>query len=215
MNGFIKFFKVGIISELPKILGVQSRHANPVYQYYSETDPSRRAFKPVDVKSSVAQAAMIGNPVSMPRVIDRVQRYDQLAGRPRVFFVEVDEQDIMDWELLANRSGHNACTHGGETLAGLIAARRQGLIDSSEIAVLDSTAHALKFSEFQTMYFERRFPAEFEISPRPELINKPLLIKPDDLEHMPGSGKKLSPGQMKQFVERVSDEIAKILKLTQ
>ena len=70
---------------------------------------------------------MIGNPVSMPRVIHLVNQYNQAAGRPLVFFVEVAEQAIMDWQLLANRSGHVACTHGGESLAGLVTARQLGM----------------------------------------------------------------------------------------
>ena len=49
----------------------------------------------------------------------------------------------MDWELAANRNGHIACTHGGESLAGFVEARRLGYLDADDIAVIDSTAHAL------------------------------------------------------------------------
>jgi threonine synthase len=122
MRGFLKFLDAGIISQLPKIIGVQSEHANPVYRYYREPEPDNRHFEPVTVRSSVAQAAMIGNPVSMPRVIQLVELYQQRSAKPNVFFVEVTEQAIMDWELLANRNGHIACTHGGECLAGLVEA---------------------------------------------------------------------------------------------
>ena len=124
MSGFLKFYHTGIIETLPKIVGVQSVHANPVYRYYREPDPGKRKFLPVTVKASVAQAAMIGNPVSMPRVIHLVDQYNQVAGRQLVYFVEVMEQAIMDWQLQANRNGHVACTHGGESLAGLAAARQ-------------------------------------------------------------------------------------------
>ena len=213
MNGFIKFFEVGVIEDLPKLIGVQSRHANPVYRYYRQSDASRRKFVPVTVKPSVAQAAMIGNPVSMPRVIDRVEQYDSLAGRQRVFFVEVAEQDIMDWELVANRNGHIACTHGGESLAGLVEAKRKGLVESDEIAVLDSTAHALKFSVFQERYFDHDLAQEYQITSQPEMINVPRLIQPDDLERLPMPGKPLNQKDMKRFVERVSGEIARILDL--
>ena len=72
MSGFLKFYRMGIIDHLPKIIGVQSDHADPVYQYYLEENPEKRRFVPVTVKSSVAQAAMIGNPVSIPRVIKTV-----------------------------------------------------------------------------------------------------------------------------------------------
>jgi threonine synthase len=213
MSGFMKFFKVGIITDLPKIIGVQSQHANPVYRYYREPEPSKRTFKPVVVAPSVAQAAMIGNPVSMPRVIDLVNQYEKLAGKERVFFVETSEQEIMDWELLANRNGHIVCTHGGESLAGLIEARKQAFVDDNEIAILDSTAHALKFSGFQSMYFDQHFPDEYGIRPRPELINQPEFIRPADVDAVPEPGKTLSPTQMKRFVERVADEIARRLKL--
>jgi threonine synthase len=120
ISGFLKFFEAGIIDQLPKIVGVQSSHANPVYRYYLEPEPQKRTFVPVKVRPSVAQAAMIGNPVSMPRVIQLVKTYNEKAGRQAVFFAEVQEQAIMDWELTANRNGHIACTQGGETLAGLV-----------------------------------------------------------------------------------------------
>jgi threonine synthase len=85
MNGFLKFHETGIIDALPKIVGVQSVHANPVFQYYSEPEADKRKFVPMTVKPSVAQAAMIGNPVSMPRVIHLVDRYNRAAGRPGSF----------------------------------------------------------------------------------------------------------------------------------
>ncbi len=213
MNGFMKFYATGIIDTLPKIVGVQSQHANPVYRYYQEPDEKKRKFVPMTVKPSVAQAAMIGNPVSMPRVIYLVDQYNSMAGEEKLFFVEVTEQAIMESELLANRNGHIACTHGGECFAGLVSAKKQGIIDNDDIAVLDSTAHALKFSGFQKMYFENSFPAEYEISPDANFINLPVLIHPKDLEKVPAPGKPLKGEEFKRFVGRVSDDIAKILDL--
>jgi threonine synthase len=213
MSGFLKFYEANIIHALPKILGVQSSHANPVFRYYFEPDPKKRKFIPVTVKPSVAQAAMIGNPVSMPRVVHLVDLYNQMSGRQNVFFVEVTEQAIMDWQLLANRNGHIACTHGGESLAGLVSARDQGIIGSKEIAVIDSTAHALKFSGFQQMYFENNFPKEFNISPQPEFMNAPELILPKDLKKVPAPGKPLKGDDFERFVQRVAEVIAKKLNL--
>jgi threonine synthase len=213
MSGFLKFFEAGVITGLPKILGVQSEHANPVYRYYLEPDHNKRKFVPVTVKPSVAQAAMIGNPVSMPRVIHLVERYNQLAGRQRVFFIEVAEQAIMDWEIIANRNGHIACTHGGESLAGLVEAAQRGITDKDDIAVVKSTAHALKFAGFQEMYFEQQFPPEFKIKPQPELINTPSYIHPKGLKRIPAPGKPLNEKDFKIFIGRVSEEIAGLLDL--
>jgi threonine synthase len=213
MSGFLKFHEAGIISSLPKIIGVQSSHANPVFRYFLEPDAGRRKFVPVTVKPSVAQAAMIGNPVSMPRVIHLVKRYNETAGCQKTFFVEVSEQDIMDWELVANRNGHIACTHGGESLAGMLAARDRGAIDRQDVVVLDSTAHALKFSGFQEMYFEQTFAEDYNISPSADLINTPQFVRPADLEHVPAPGNPLEGEAFERFVLRTADEIAARLKL--
>jgi threonine synthase len=213
ISGFLKFYETGIIDTLPKIIGVQSEHANPVYKYYLEPDAEKRHFEPVTVRPSVAQAAMIGNPVSMPRVIYLVEEYNKKAGVQHVFVAEVTEQEIMDCQLTANRNGHVACTHGGECFAGLIQARKKGLVGSHETAVLDSTAHAMKFSGFQDMYFENTFPASYEVTPDPALINKPELIRPADLEHMPEPGKPLHGESLSLFIHRISEEIAKLLDL--
>ena len=213
LSGFLKFFQAGVINGLPKIIGVQSEHANPVYRYYLEPDRNKRKFTPVTVKPSVAQAAMIGNPVSMPRVIHLVETYNQQAGGQRVFFVEVTEQAIMDWEIIANRNGHIACTHGGESLAGLVEAGRRGITDKNDIAVIKSTAHALKFAGFQEMYFEQQFPPEFNVKPDTDLINAPIYVHPKDLKRVPAPGKPLKEKDLKTFVGRMSREIARLLDL--
>jgi threonine synthase len=213
MRGFIKFLDAGIIESLPRIIGVQSVHANPVCRYYREPVPAKRRFSPITVKASVAQAAMIGNPVSMPRVIELVEQYNRRADGRRVVFVEVAEQEIMDWGLQANRNGHIACTHGGECLAGLVQARQHGLVGEDDLAIVDSTAHALKFGGFQDMYFQNRFPGEYNIQPRPALINTPLLVKPSGLDRLPEPGRPLHGEAFQKFVEQVAQEIATILDL--
>ena len=213
MSGFLKFFEIGIIERLPKIIGVQSEHANPVFKYFLEPDVTKRQFFPVVVRSSVAQAAMIGNPVSMPRVIHLAEQYNRSAGQDSVFVVQVTEKQIMDWELIANRNGHIACPHGGECLAGIIEAKKAGLIGPEDVAVLDSTAHALKFAGFQDMYFSRTFPEEYEISYDDTLINLPTLVKPADLKKIPSPGNPLTGEDFKIFVDRIAEEIANSLDL--
>jgi threonine synthase len=174
ISGFLKLYRYGMIASLPKIIGVQSHHANPVYRYYLEPSKKKRVFKPVKVKPSVAQAAMIGNPVSMPRVIEMVEEYNQINNKQKVFVVEVKEQDIMEKMLLANRNGHIACTQGGESLAGLTMALKEKKVSKKEKAVLDATAHALKFAGFQEMYFADSFSPEFGIRPKVQFQNKPI-----------------------------------------
>jgi threonine synthase len=81
------------------------------------------------------------------------------------------------------------------------------------VAILDSTAHALKFSVFQEMYFENRFPPEYGITPRPELINRPAFVRPPDLDAVPAPGAPLTGEDFQRFVRRTAEEIAARLHL--
>ena len=173
MCGFLKLHDLGIINALPKIIGVQSEHADPVFTYYAQP-AEKRTYAPVTVRPSVAQAAMIGNPVSFPRVRSLASAYEERGGVFAV--VQVCEQEIIEGMLKVNRHGHIACTQGGECFAGLIRAKEAGLLEEGELAILDSTAHALKFIGFQDMYFSDSFPPSYEVSPHDELKNAPESI---------------------------------------
>ncbi len=211
ISGFLKLYRYGLISSLPKIIGVQSHHANPVYRYYLEPRIASRVFKPVMVKSSVAQAAMIGNPVSMPRVIEMVDQYTQISGKQKIFVVEVTEQAIMDHMLLANRNGHIACTQGGESLAGLVKALAEKKVSPKERAILNATAHSLKFSGFQEMYFNNTFPPEFGIHPKKGLQNHPVSLKSKKQGQISVPRKIQSPKEYQKFVEKMALKVVGLL----
>ncbi len=170
MSGLLKMKRLEIIDKLPRLFGVQSHHADPVWRYYSSPKESR-TYSPVEVKPSVAQAAMIGSPVSFPRVKKLVEEYEGFGGEFNV--VQVTEQAIMDAMIIANRHGHIACTQGGECLAGLLEAKAQNKITAKDFAILDATAHALKFADFQNFYFEDNFPPEYGVKPNIKLQNLP------------------------------------------
>lgn len=196
MSGLLKMRRLGIISDLPRLFGVQSEHADPVWRYYSKPK-AERVYNPVAVRPSVAQAAMIGNPVSFPRVKALVDAYEAAGGEFGV--VQVTEQAIMDATILANRHGHIVCTQGGECLAGLLKAREEGRVAAGEKAVLDSTAHALKFAGFQNMYFTDTFPPEYGVAPtRASPIglrwwSMPPRRRGSPLRSLPGPPQRLSP----------------------
>jgi threonine synthase len=209
--GLLKLFRYGLITNLPKVIGVQSHHANPVYRYYLEPHKNKRHFKPVQVKPSVAQAAMIGNPVSMPRVIELVEKYNQTAGKQKIFVVEVTEQAIMEHMLLANRSGHIACTQGGESLAGLVRALAEKKVLPRERAVLNATAHAIKFAGFQEMYFQDTFPPEFGIRTKKNLQNRPVSAGLLKSEPLSATNNLITKNKYKVFIEKTALNITKLL----
>ncbi|WP_291319122.1 threonine synthase [Desulfonatronospira sp.] len=203
MNGFLKLKKLKIIQDLPRIFGVQSIHADPVYRYYRQA-PRQRNYAPVEVSPSVAQAAMIGNPVSFPRVRELAARYQEEQGEDAFNVVHVQEQQIIESMLLANQNGHIACTQGGECLAGLLQAKDQGLVAADEYCILDATAHALKFSGFQEMYFSGSFPPGYEIIPRQEYINQPQSVLSEEDRNRLGR---------EEFTRAAVDEMVRILGL--
>ncbi|HVN71477.1 MAG TPA: threonine synthase [Desulfomonilia bacterium] len=168
MEGFVDLHALGIIPELPTILGVQSQHADPVARWRSTG-----RFVPLKVSPSVAQAAMIGDPVSFPKVHQLVEKY----FNDRFFVVAVTENEIMEGMLTANRHGHVVCTQGGESVAGLKKALREKLIPASGRFVIDSTSHQLKFASFQQLYFDDAFDPEYGITTKEELKNKPVTLK--------------------------------------
>ncbi len=210
--GFLKLYKFGLIEKLPKIIGVQTEQADPVYRYYLVSDPKKRVFKPIQVKPSVAQAAMIGNPVSMPRVIRLVNEYIEKSHDNNVAFVQVKEQDIMDSMIEANSYGHIVCTQGGESLAALKEGLRLGIIEPEEEVILDSTAHMIKFATFQEMYFEDKFPEGYPVRPKKELMNQPILVAAKGVKY-PSPGVPLKGKEFDMFVSATVKEIAKLLNL--
>jgi threonine synthase len=186
MSGLLKLHDLGIIESLPRVFGVQSGHADPVCLYY---EGGEKDYKPVKVRPSVAQAAMIGNPVSFPRVRYLADRYRSIAGPKSFNVVRVSEQSIMDSMLEANRHGHVACTQGGECLAGLKAAVAQKLIGSGEFAILDSTAHMLKFADFQNAYFSDSFDPAYEVRADKSHSNAPEAMYTEDEKNAWGEEK--------------------------
>ncbi len=167
MEGFLDMHRLGIIDSLPRILAVQSRHANPVSMWRSTGK-----YLPQKVKPSVAQAAMIGDPVSFPKVNKLVSGYFQ----DLFMTVDLEEQEIIEGMLLTNRHGHVVCTQGGEAVAGLKKAVKMGVMKKDETVVVDSTSHQLKFSNFQEMYFNNSFSQEYEIKAKESFVNKPSSI---------------------------------------
>jgi threonine synthase len=167
MEGFLDLFRLDIIDQLPTIIGVQSDHADPVYRWTMTGN-----YHPVTVTPSVAQAAMIGDPVSFPKV----QKLVEENFESRFFMIRVTEQEIMEGMLTANRHGHVVCTQGGESVAGLKKAVELGIVSPEDTLVVDSTSHQLKFAEFQRMYFEDNFPASYEIRTSESLRNEPISL---------------------------------------
>ncbi|MCD6570430.1 MAG: threonine synthase [Deltaproteobacteria bacterium] len=170
MEGFVDLYELHIIDNLPTILGVQSHHADPIVRW---RDTGK--YEPVKVSPSVAQASMIGDPVSFPKVKQLVEGYFS----DRFYTISVTETEIMEGMLTANRHGHPVCTQGGESVAGLRRAINAGMINKTKRFVVDSTSQQLKFATFQQMYFNNSFDSAYGIKTKDELKNRPISMEAD------------------------------------
>jgi threonine synthase len=63
------------------------------------------------------------------------------------------------------------------------------------------------------MYFERKFPTDYNISPRRNLINAPIYVHPKDLDRVPAPGSPIAGEDLERFVLRTAEEIAARLDL--
>ena len=61
--------------------------------------------------------------------------------------------------------------------------------------------------------FKKGFDPEFEIIPKEDLANAPILLHPASIKRFPGPGTPLQGNEMKKFVEAMTLEIAEILGL--
>ena len=116
MSGFLKMLDLGIITSLPRVFGVQSEHADPVWRYYAAPKETRH-WQPVTVTPSVAQAAMIGNPVSFPRVRRLAERFVEAGGETAFQVVQVTGRHDSGQPPRAH------CLHPGRRMSGRSAER--------------------------------------------------------------------------------------------
>ena len=212
LSGLLKLKRYGLVERLPKVAAVQSAHADPVFRYYSQPGPDR-VYQPVTVRPSVAQAAMIGDPVSFPRVVRLAEEYCRQAGDDRFFVVRVTENEIMDHMIRANRAGLTICTQGGEGLAGLAEALRLGLVRPGDRAVAASTAHALKFADFQAAYWAGGLEQDYGVKTDPALVNQPWSPELADAPR-PEPGRVQSPAEKAAYVAEAALAVARALGLT-
>ena len=71
----------------------------------------------------------------------------------------------------------------------------------------------LKFAVFQDMYFSDSFDPDFEITPKEELKNAPIEVKPKGVEKLPAPGRPLTGKDLNIFVKQTATEIARLLGL--
>jgi len=158
-KGLDMLIDLGFTKKRPRIVCAQAQAANPLYLSYQR---DFKVFEPIAARPTLASAIQIGNPVSIHKAIDALQRYDGIVE-------QASEEELAEASAHADRSGLFNCPHTGVALAALRKLIERREIKRSERVVVISTAHGLKFVDFKVRYHEMQLAGVESKWPNPPL----------------------------------------------
>ena len=164
--GFLLMHELGVISTLPRIAVAQAERANPLYLAY------QRGFdqlEPVYARETLANAIRIGNPVSYPRAVRTLKRFDGVVE-------QASESELAGAAARADLTGMFNDPHTGVALAVLEKLVHNGTIRPEQRTIVISTANGLKFTDFKVRYHDGQL-GEFGIQSKH--ANRPVELPPD------------------------------------
>jgi len=139
--GFDMMMETGLIAKRPRIVVAQAEAANPLYRAYQ----NGWQFEPITAGATAASAIRIGNPVSIRKAIQTLQRYDGGVE-------QASEAELADAAARADLTGLFNDPHTGVALAALEKLKARGEVRRDDRVVVISTATGLKFTEFKVAY---------------------------------------------------------------
>ena len=158
-KGLDMMIDLGLADRRPRIVCAQAEAANPLYLSYQR---NFEVFEPIAARPTLATAIQIGNPVSIGKAIDALQRYDGIVE-------QASEAELAEACARADRTGLFNCPHTGVALAAMEKLVARGVIGKDERVVVISTAHGLKFVDFKVKYHEMRLDGIEPQRPNPPI----------------------------------------------
>lgn len=162
--GFLMMLDLGLIQRLPRLVCAQSALAAPLYNSYLN---GFQSFEAVVAQPTLATAIQIGSPVSAPKAIPILTRFDGIVE-------QATEDELAHAAAMADRTGLYTCPQTGVALAALLKLVDRGEIESNDKVIVVSTAHGLKFNEFKIGY-----NADELADVNPQLDNQPVELPAD------------------------------------
>ncbi|MBI4950278.1 MAG: threonine synthase [Deltaproteobacteria bacterium] len=126
-KGYKEYYKEGIISNLPKMMGFQAEGAAPIVLGHPIEDPH-----------TIATAIKIGNPASWEGALKAKEESGGAIG------MVTDEEIIEAYRLLASREGVFCEPASAASLAGAIKLKKDGVLIDGDTVVCTLTGHGLK-----------------------------------------------------------------------
>ncbi|NYT00692.1 MAG: threonine synthase [Methanocellales archaeon] len=137
-KGFSEFKGFDIIDEIPRMTGIQSEGACPIFNAFKRGDTK---IVPEKNPETVASAIRIGDPVNAPKALRAI--YDSKGTAEKVS----DEEIIEAQKSLARLEGIGVEPASAASIAGLKKLVEKGVIQPDERVVCITTGHLLKDPE--------------------------------------------------------------------
>ncbi|MEM4546703.1 MAG: threonine synthase [Nitrososphaerota archaeon] len=134
-KGFVEWKQLGLIEQMPRLIGIQAEGAAPIARAYKE---GRKEATFIENPETVATAIRIGKPVNWEKALRAI--YDTKGAAE----VVTDEEILQAQKLLARTEGIFVEPASAASIAGLIKALNVGLVDKDEKIVCVTTGHGLK-----------------------------------------------------------------------
>jgi len=134
-KGFSEFHKLGFITKLPKMTGIQAERAAPIAQAIKK---GSNEIVPIKRPETIATAIRIGAPVSWKKAIRAIRESKGTAE------TVTDEEILEAQKMLARYEGLFVEPASASSIAGLKKLIESGKIDKNDVIVCVATGHGLK-----------------------------------------------------------------------
>jgi len=153
-KGFFEFHKLGLISRLPKMTGIQAERAAPIVQAIKK---GRSEIVPVNRPETIATAIRIGAPVSWKKAIRAIRESKGTAE------TVTDEEILEAQKMLAKYEGLFVEPASASSIAGLKKLVELGEIDKNDVIVCVATGHGLKDPDVAMQISEKPLEVDAKI----------------------------------------------------
>lgn len=142
--------ELGVLYDVPRIVGVQAEGASPFYRYMKE---GPETLEPVQDPQTIASAIRIGNPVNWKKARKTIEF-------TKGHVVSVSDKEIYDAKRIIDSSGIGCEPASAASVAGVKKLRDQGVIDRNDVVASILTGHILKDTDIILQKMESGRDAE-------------------------------------------------------
>ena len=160
-KGFTEFHKLGLISKLPKMTGIQAEGAAPIARAIKN---GKDKIVPIDKPETIATAIRIGAPISWKKAMRAIRESGGTAE------TVTDEEILEAQKMLARSEGLFVEPASASSIAGLKKLFEAGKIDKDEVVVCVTTGHGLKDPDIAIKISEKPSEVDAEIESIEKLL---------------------------------------------